>query len=60
MALGHEGISFRGTTSEMLRTVKPKTQTIETEGNRFAAAFLMPKHLVTNKMSRGVIANIFT
>jgi Zn-dependent peptidase ImmA (M78 family) len=45
VALGHDGIRFRGNTAAVAEQVVQKIRRQESEANRFAAAFLAPAHL---------------
>jgi Zn-dependent peptidase ImmA (M78 family) len=46
VALGHEGIRFRGTSGEPAKALVSKIRQQERDAERFAAAFLAPAHLV--------------
>ena len=46
IALGHDGIRYRGNTAAIAEQIVQKIRRQESEANRFAAAFLAPAHLV--------------
>jgi Zn-dependent peptidase ImmA (M78 family) len=45
VALGHDGVRFRGNTGAIAEQIVQKIRRQENEANRFAAAFLAPAHL---------------
>lgn len=45
IALGHDGVRFRGRTNALAEEVVSKIRRQEREAERFAAAFLAPAHL---------------
>lgn len=46
VALGHQGIHYRGTTDTQARKLSRRVGKDEREAHRFAAAFLVPAHLI--------------
>jgi hypothetical protein len=46
IALGHQGIHYRGTSDRTARALSGRIRRDEWEADRFAAAFLAPAHLV--------------
>jgi Zn-dependent peptidase ImmA (M78 family) len=50
VAFGHEGLHYRGVTSERARRVGSRMRPGEIEANRFASTFLAPFHLAKDAM----------
>jgi Zn-dependent peptidase ImmA (M78 family) len=46
IALGHDGVRYRGQTSKLSKELMGRIARQEREAERFAAAFLVPQHLV--------------
>jgi Zn-dependent peptidase ImmA (M78 family) len=49
IALGHDGVRFRGESAAKMEKIVPKIRRQEYEANRFAAAFLAPAHLALER-----------